>query len=254
MISNCGHDENGNYHGGKAGDQTEGEWEVRGWYSRPWNCVLRHPSLKVRETIATLAREAANNNMIGYDQYQRTTFYTALKAAGWRPSNIITVCETDCSAGVAALVIAAGHLLGVAALQTVSKDCYTGNLRATLKNAGFEVLTESKYLTSDNYLLPGDILLYEGHHTAINLDTGKEATVKYDYENLGWNEDKVGWWYAYGHNKGEYHVNNAVRIFCPRTGEMELYFFDTEGYCVKNPVIETEESGELRYIRGDRVK
>ena len=248
MISNCGHDENGNYHGGKAGDQTGGEWEVRGWYNRPWNCVLRHPSAKVGETIATLAKEAANNNLIGYDQYQRTTFYTALKAAGWRPSNIVTACETDCSAGVAALVIAAGHLTDSALLQTVSKDCYTGNLRAALKKAGFEVLTESKYLTSDDYLLPGDILLYEGHHTAVNLDTGKEAAVKYDYENLGWNKDKKGWWYAYGHNKGEYHINNAVRI------DGKLYFFDTDGYCVYPTKIECDSKGAMLYIYGEKVR
>ena len=28
MISNCGHDENGRYSGGKAGDQTGTEWQV----------------------------------------------------------------------------------------------------------------------------------------------------------------------------------------------------------------------------------
>lgn len=34
MISNCGHDENGRYSGGKAGDQTGTEWQVINWYSR----------------------------------------------------------------------------------------------------------------------------------------------------------------------------------------------------------------------------
>ena len=46
MISNCGHDENGRYSGGKAGDQTDTEWQVINWYSRPWKCVLRHPNAK----------------------------------------------------------------------------------------------------------------------------------------------------------------------------------------------------------------
>ena len=32
MISNCGHDENGRYSGGKAGDQTGTEWQVINWY------------------------------------------------------------------------------------------------------------------------------------------------------------------------------------------------------------------------------
>ena len=38
MISNCGHDENGRYSGGKAGDQTGTEWRVINWYNRPCGC------------------------------------------------------------------------------------------------------------------------------------------------------------------------------------------------------------------------
>ena len=69
------------------------------------------------------------------------------------------------------------------------------------------------------------------------------------YDSYGkWQHDAAGWWYPYGPQKGEYHVNNAVRI------NGKLYFFDTEGYCVKNPVIETDSSGALMYIRGDRVQ
>ena len=48
----------------------------------------------------------------------------------------------------------------------------TSNMSAALKIAGFQVLADSKYLTSDKYLLPGDILLYDGHHVAINVSTG----------------------------------------------------------------------------------
>ena len=70
---------------------------------------------------------------------------------------------------------------------------------------------------------------------------------KPDYENLGWNKDEKGWWYAFGHNKGDYHKNNAVRI------ENELFFFDVDGYCVKNPSIETDDRGVMKYIHGDRV-
>lgn len=42
LISNSGHDENGKYSGGKAGDQTGTEWALIPWYNRPWKCVLRH--------------------------------------------------------------------------------------------------------------------------------------------------------------------------------------------------------------------
>ena len=176
MISNCGHDENGKYTGGTAGDQTGGEWAIIPWYNRPWNCVIRHPDRSVGNTLAELARKAAQNNLIGYDQNQRGTYWQHLKASNYDPAQITIACEADCSSGVAANVKAAGYRLGRKELQSVSADCYTGNLRAALKAAGFDVYTSSKYLISPDYLLPGDILLYEGHHTATNLDTGSKVT------------------------------------------------------------------------------
>ena len=175
MISNCGHDENNKYKGGKAGDQTGTEWRVINWYNRPWKCVLRHPNADVRAMIARMAKAAANNNLIGYDQSQRGTFWEQLKASNYDPAKITIECEADCSSGVAAIVKGAGYRLGIDALKKVSVDCYTGNLRAALKAAGFEVLIESKYLTSDAYLLEGDILLNDNAHVATNLTKGSKA-------------------------------------------------------------------------------
>lgn len=176
MISNCGHDENGRYSGGKAGDQTGTEWRVINWYNRPWKCVLRHPNADVRAMIASMAKAAANNNLIGYDQSQRATFWTNLADSNYDPAQITVACEADCSSGVAAIVKGAGYRLGIDALKKVSTACYTGNLRAALKAAGFEVLTESKYLTSDAYLFAGDILLNDNAHVATNLTTGSKAS------------------------------------------------------------------------------
>lgn len=175
-ISNCGSDENGKYSGGVAGDQTGKEYCVRSWYDRPWLCILRYPDAKVGQRLATKAENAANNSNIGYDQGQRLTFYNALKKADWKPKDIKTKCEADCSASTAALVIAVGYALNLTKLQKVNPSCTTSNLRAALKTAGFEVLTDSKYLTSDAYLLPGDILLNDGHHVAINLTKGSKVS------------------------------------------------------------------------------
>ncbi len=175
MISNCGHDENGRYAGGAAGDQTGGEWAVINWYNRPWSCVLRHPDAAVRKLLAEIARKAANNNLIGYDQNQRGTYWAHLKASNYDPDQITIACESDCSSGVAANVKAAGYRLGIQALKNVSSECYTGNLRAALKAAGFACLTDGKYRNNDAYLLEGDILLYDGHHVATNLTNGSKS-------------------------------------------------------------------------------
>lgn len=174
-ISNSGSDERGSLRGGKAGDQTGTEWQIKDWYNRPWSHVIRYPDQKVRELIAELAIEAANNSLIGYDQDERYTFWQQLKVSGYRPKNITKACESDCSAGVAAIVKAAGYLLGNTKMQSVSSECYSGNIRAALKSAGFEVYTDSKYRTGTDYLVPGDILLYENHHVATNLGIGSKV-------------------------------------------------------------------------------
>lgn len=172
-ISNSGEDERGRISGGKAGDQTGKEWRIRSWYSSPWNVILRHPDAETRELIAQMAEAAAKNDKIGYDQYQRETFWNELKKVGYKPEKITTACEADCSAGVAAIVKGAGYRLGDTKMQGVSPSSYTGNLRSRLRAAGFNEYTASKYLTSDGYLLRGDILLKEAGHTAINLTDGK---------------------------------------------------------------------------------
>jgi len=175
MISNSGSDEYGGYHGGKAGDQTGNEWRIRSWYNRPWDLVIRHPDATVREYIATLSEEAANNDKIGYDQYERTTFWTQLTKVGYRPKNITVACESDCSAGVLAICKATGYLLNNSKLKNIDYNGYTGSMRSQLSAAGFQILTDSKYRTSEDYLLRGDILLNEVHHTCINITNGSKS-------------------------------------------------------------------------------
>lgn len=101
---------------------------------------------------------------------------TRLKASNYDPAQITIACEADCSSGVAAIVKGAGYRLGNEKMKNVSIYLYTGNMRAGLKAAGFEVLTDSKYLTSDAYLLEGDILLNDNAHVATNLTDGAKSS------------------------------------------------------------------------------
>lgn len=176
MISNSGQDENGKYKGGKAGDQTGKEWYVRTWYNGGWTVVLRHPNAEVREMIAQLSEESANNDLVGYDQNQRLTYWTQLVKAKYRPKNIKVACEDDCSAGVSGNVKATGYLLGIDKLKAISEGGTTRTIKENFTKAGFKALTAKKYLTSEKYLLRGDILLNEGHHVATNLTNGSATT------------------------------------------------------------------------------
>ena len=184
-ISNSGSDENGAYHGGKAGDQNGKEWRLRSWYNRPWSCVLRWPDVDVGTLIAQLGIDAALNDKIGYDQYQRDSFWKEVRKVGYLPAKIKTACEEDCTAGVNGLVHCAGYLLDIDALKGIPETgIRSGNMRKAYSKAGFRVLTESKYLKSGDYLLPGDILLYENHHAATNVTCGKKVRSGYDYHDV----------------------------------------------------------------------
>ena len=180
-LSNCGHDENGRYAGGKAGDQTGTEYQIIDWYSRPWKCVLRFENENVAAMIADMAKKAALNDLIGYDQgtvgnsNDRYTFWEHLKASNYDPAQITIACESDCSASTAAIIKGAGYRLGIPALQNVSIYLTTYNMRSALQTAGAKVLTDSKYLTSGNYIKAGDILLNDDHHVAIAVTSGPYA-------------------------------------------------------------------------------
>jgi peptidoglycan hydrolase-like protein with peptidoglycan-binding domain len=89
---------------------------------------------------------------------------------------------------VAAIVKGAGYRLGDKRLQGVSPSVYTGNERASLVAAGFHVLTATKYLTSGDYLLAGDINLNERTHTNICVTNGSKsgATTDTKLDVDGW--------------------------------------------------------------------
>ena len=189
-LSNCGHDENGRYAGGKAGDQTGTEYQIINWYNRPWMCVLRFEDSKVASLIADMAEKAAKNDLIGYDQgtagnsNDRYTFWQHLKASNYDPAQITVACESDCSASTAAIIKGAGYRLNLPILKAVSIYLTTYNMRKALKAAGATVLTDKKYLTSGDYLKAGDILLNDNHHVAIAVTSGAKAeSVKKVTEN-----------------------------------------------------------------------
>lgn len=201
MIANCGHDEHYRYWGGQAGDQTGNEWAVAPWWDDDWDFVARHPNAAVRERLATYAEHAANNDLIGYDQGGRLSFYYALAndTATGDPAEITEAVEADCSSGVAAIVILAGWQLEregaidaqtAAKLKGVSPSMTTYVERDELTRAGFEIIEEASVLRSQDRLVRGDILCNEQVHTTINLTTGASADIA--QANGAIAED--GWW------------------------------------------------------------
>lgn len=173
-VSNCSKNEHGWAHDGEAGDQTREEYYVRTWYDFGQDKTARHPDEKVRYLIAHLAVQAADNDAIGYDQGERTTFWEQLQRAGYDPAAIRTPCEADCSSSTAAIVKAVGHLVGDRLLQGVSAHMWTGIERSELQRAGFEIITGAA-VRDPARLVPGDIQFNDAHHTNIYIGTDREG-------------------------------------------------------------------------------
>ena len=164
LIGHAVGDENGQLHGGKAGDQTGSEIRTETRKSNSFTAVLRAGEPEQAERIAATMEAACANDCIGYDQYNRTSLYRKAKKAHWAIDTVSKPCETDCSALVAVCVNAAGI--------KVSKDVYTGNLLEQLMATGkFELLDDAEYIGNIANLRRGDILLKKGHTAVVLKET-----------------------------------------------------------------------------------
>lgn len=171
MIGSARIDENGNAHGGQAGDQRNGfEVSTQEWYkhSKGWR-VFRCKDREKAEKIAKIMEWACDNDLIGYDQYQRNTLYNALKKHGFGGEPVLEkAAETDCSALVRVCLAFAGI--------DVPADFYTGGMAKQMLATGEIVeLTGSKYTETPDCLGRGDILVTKtkGHTVVVLTDGGK---------------------------------------------------------------------------------
>ena len=171
LIGHASIDERGKACGGAAGDQTGKEVCTRSWYNANWNVVLRPKSATVAEKMAVACEILCNGNLVGYDQYQRNTLWDELEKVSWDPSALKTKTETDCSAFMTACAKIAGIEVQRVSLGNGQYNApVTQTMRAAFSATGsFDVLTDSKYLTSDKHLNRGDILVRESGHTAMAL-------------------------------------------------------------------------------------
>lgn len=174
MAVRIGHasiDENGKATGGTAGDQNGREVLIRDWYNKPWNVLLRPVRPEVAEKSARMCEAACANENIGYDQYGRNTLHTKAKAVDFDLSKIAEACECDCSSLMHVCAIAGGAKLSYGANGHTTRTM----VKEFVASGEYTKLTGSEYLTSSKLLKRGDILVKEGSHTVMVLDSGAEA-------------------------------------------------------------------------------
>lgn len=174
MIAEATSDENNRARGGIAGDQKQlqgsakEEVGVKSWYNRTggWGVCLECTDEKLGSDAADIATRIAKDSSFGYDQGQRLTALSAIKAAGGDIENAAD-SELDCSV----LVFIAFKLAGLNI-----EVGYTGNLESRFMATGkFIAHREPKYLTSGDYAKKGWIYLTAGKHTAIVVSNGSKS-------------------------------------------------------------------------------
>lgn len=174
-VSNSGSDEKGGIRGGKAGDQTGKEWCIRGWSDFGQNYIIRINDRNIANTFATLSIYAAQNDNVGYDQNQRTTYWVQLEKVSYDPRKIKTPCEDDCSAGMLANLRAALELTGHHEMaKKIDINGTTWTIVSIIRKSGLNVtiFTDTLHCRSNKYQLPGDINLNSNRHVNVNLGVG----------------------------------------------------------------------------------
>ena len=166
LIGHASCDENGKATGGTGGDQNGKEVLTRSWYSKDWNVLLRPLRPELAEKSASACAAACANPKVGYDQSGRNTLYAKAKAADFDIAAINEPCECDCSSLMHVCAIAGGANLTYGANGHTTRTM----VKEFVASGDYEKLTDSKYLTMEDHLRRGDILVKEGSHTVMVLE------------------------------------------------------------------------------------
>lgn len=170
LIGHASISETGGINGTK-GDSTGKEVCTRTWYSKPWDYMALHPDATVREKHAAAVEAACANNNIGYGQSDRNTLNTCAKAVAYALPKIATKCNCDCSS----LQNVAAVASGASGVTYGSNGWTTSTMKAALKAAGYKIIEDSTYLTSENYCVRGAIYVKASSHTVCGLTNGSKA-------------------------------------------------------------------------------
>lgn len=134
QIAQASMDERGKGRGGKAGNQSGTELNIRAAYDANWHTLIVWKDAARGIRCAAAGRDAAGNMHIGYDMDQRNTILPLAEAVQWQLAKIAEDCECDCSSLVSVCSIAAGAPKQI--MYDGGNLAYTGNLAERLERTG----------------------------------------------------------------------------------------------------------------------
>ena len=166
---------------GSAGDQTGKELNIREWYSRPWDAVIRYKDSGIASKAVEIAKNLTESNLVGYSQTDRNSLYKVLKKYNFDITKYIASDEKtncDCSSFVYAC-----YACVLPRLRNDNNAPTTHTFIDFFDNYEFNVFTCENYVKTTKNLLNGDILLSIGKHTAIVYDDSTTTHYSNSLEN-----------------------------------------------------------------------
>lgn len=137
------------------------KWTKSANRSGPWLYMVRPIDPELGIKMAELMVQCIENNNILYSKPKRGTLKEQLRKNKWDPTKITTTCYADCSSICGTLVSAAQYHLdgGVRYSGLPTTATIYSKLPDTKEFILFKGESAKDYLETDDYLMPGDILV-----------------------------------------------------------------------------------------------
>ena len=154
---------------GKKGDQTKKEVCIRTYYDKKWDYILRPKNKTLAEMTVQACINLCNNDCIGYSQNDRNSLDSELSKVNWNYHLLKTPCNTDCSAFMSVCAKIGGANIKYAKMANGKYNAPTTRtmVRAFKESGLYEVIKFTKM----EDLLRGDVLVKEGSHTVMVLNS-----------------------------------------------------------------------------------
>lgn len=164
LIAHSLADEEGSAKGGHPGDQTGHELCAQPFFESGWTHLYRANNAEKAEQIADFMEKAVANGYIGYDQSQRITLFNAIYP-DFKVEKLTDAVECDCSSLVYCAVYSAYRVpysneeANAPLVKDYEKYLLTGELEGKFE----KIQPAEGFITSEENLVRGDILIKDGH-------------------------------------------------------------------------------------------
>ena len=166
---------------GDAGNQNGKELNIRNWYNRPWDAVLRYKEKNIADEVVKIAKLLVNSYLVGYSQTDRNSLYQTLKEYNFDVNKYIASgkkTNCDCSSFVYAC-----YACVLPKLRTDNNAPTTSTFIDFFNNKGFTISKNEIHTKTSDSIVNGDILLSIGKHVVLAYDDSVNNVYSTSVEN-----------------------------------------------------------------------